>query len=41
MRLSSSDSEEEFAKFCRKKEKIQEEVMSDDEPKLPKDRKKR
>jgi transcriptional regulator ATRX len=27
MRLSSSDSEEEFAKFCRKKEKIQEEVM--------------
>ncbi|XP_008195590.2 transcriptional regulator ATRX homolog isoform X2 [Tribolium castaneum] len=40
-KLSSSDSEEEFAKFCRKKEKMNEEVASDDEPKLPKDKKKR
>ncbi|XP_044263251.1 transcriptional regulator ATRX homolog isoform X2 [Tribolium madens] len=40
-KLSSSDSEEEFAKFRRKKEKMNEEVGSDDEPKLPKDKKKR
>ncbi|KAJ8985898.1 hypothetical protein NQ317_010655 [Molorchus minor] len=34
-KIDSSDSEEEFSKFCKKKDKSREEIMSDDEIKSP------